>query len=231
MEEEEEESSGVSTPPLWRTSPHTSPHNSPHTSPHHRQNHYRCLSPKSKAQAIARGQRELMEMVSRMPESCYELSLKDIVEKPMVETRQEKLVQDGKTFDENTRRAGAMENKRNDKNSQMKRSGSVENGGFLLKMAFPASLGSKKTKKKVDSSTGKVSPRPSVSDGSAKGGENEWWKKRFSASVSESESGEYSTTNSGSTKSTGSSSGSSSSNNSRYILMEDFDELHIIVLI
>lgn len=155
-----------------------------------------------------------MEMVSRMPESCYELSLKDLVEKPVMETRQEKIVQGGNVFDENTQRTAAMENKRrNDKNLQMKRSGSVENGGFLLKMAFPASLGSKKTKKRVDSSTGKVSPRPSVSDGSAKGGENEWWKKRLSASVSESESGESSTTNSASTKSTRS---SSSNNSSRH---------------
>lgn len=43
-------------------------------------NHYRSLSPASRTQAIARGQRELMEMVKNMPEACYELSLKDLVE-------------------------------------------------------------------------------------------------------------------------------------------------------
>ena len=79
-----EDESGVSTPPLWRTSPSRSP-------PHRQNINYRCLSPSSKSQAIARGQKELMEMVSRMPESCYELSLKDLVEHQhlVVEPKQE----------------------------------------------------------------------------------------------------------------------------------------------
>ena len=67
--------SGVCSPPLWRTSPPQSP-------VHARvpNNNYRHLSPTSRAQAIARGQWELMEMVKNMPESSYELTLKDIVD-------------------------------------------------------------------------------------------------------------------------------------------------------
>ncbi|TXG53070.1 hypothetical protein EZV62_022239 [Acer yangbiense] len=81
--------SGVCSPPLWRTSPNSSPQ--------HRKNHYRSLSPSSRTQAIARGQRELMEMVGRMPESCYELSMKDLVEHPMIESKQESFREETKS--------------------------------------------------------------------------------------------------------------------------------------
>ncbi|KAF2296634.1 hypothetical protein GH714_000747 [Hevea brasiliensis] len=50
----DDEDSGICSPPLWRTSPPRSPQ--------HRQNHYRSLSPSSRAQEVARGQKELMEM-------------------------------------------------------------------------------------------------------------------------------------------------------------------------
>lgn len=67
-EENTEDDSGFSSPPLWETTAKTD---------------YKYLSPNSKSQAIARGQWELMEMVKAMPESSYELSLKDLVQLPV----------------------------------------------------------------------------------------------------------------------------------------------------
>ncbi|XVF37048.1 hypothetical protein REPUB_Repub19eG0112300 [Reevesia pubescens] len=205
-----EDESEVSTPPLWRTSPSSTP-------PHRQSINYRCLSPSSKAQAIARGQKELMEMVSRMPESCYELSLRDLVEHQpvVVEPKQESFGAEGRdVINEDTHKkekGKKKKKKQNNPKSQINRSGSIDNGGFLLKMVFPISLGSKKKKKKNDSNTNhnsKVSPKPTVSDASGKSVDKDWWKKRSGSS--ESESG-GSTINSGSTKSSRSSSTSSSS--------------------
>ncbi|XP_027332213.1 uncharacterized protein LOC113847356 [Abrus precatorius] len=197
--------SGICSPPLWATSP-------PRSS-HHRKNYYRCLSPASKTQAIARGQRELMEMVKNMPESSYELSLKDLVEHPRVEVGEERKGGEKKLSNKN------MHNRKVDKKKQVKRSGNIDNGGFYLKMVFPISLGSKK-KMNYDfsvnnNSPNKVSPRTSVSDGSTKSLDKEWWKKNLSASGGESDSG-ISSINSGSMKSSSSSSGSSSRSNSRH---------------
>ncbi|KAK7840438.1 uncharacterized protein LOC111984984 [Quercus suber] len=203
--------SGICSPPLWKTSPPRSPQ--------HRANHYRSLSPTSRTQAIARGQRELMEMVKNMPEACYELSLKDIVEQPKVLEARARESSVSEERDLNTEVLYKRENskKRNDKRAQsqvVKRSASINNGGFYLKMVFPVSLGSKKNNKKkkndqssVTNTSAKVSPKPIVQDGSSKGVDKEWWKKRISVS-GESESGRSS---SNSMKSTGSSSSSSSS--------------------
>lgn len=200
-----EDESGICSPPLWNSSPPKSPHQ--------RKNYYRCLSPASKTQAIARGQRELMEMVNNMPESCYELSLKDLVEHhPRVEVGQEKRAEERKLMSNKKN----VHNRKVDKKGQVKRSGTIDSGGFYLKMVFPISLGSKKGKKNeslVSNSSNKVSPRTSVSDGSAN---KEWWKKKnLSGSGGESDSG-VSSINSGSMKSSGSSN-SSRSSNSRYV--------------
>lgn len=194
--------SGASTPPLWRNSPSRSP-------PHRPNIDYRCLSPSSKAEAIARGQRELMEMVSKMPEACYELSLRDLVEhQPLaaVESKQE-------SFAERRGLINGEKKKQKNPKPQIKRSGSLDNGGFLLKMVFPISFGTnkKKKKKKDDCDANqncKLSPKPTVLDASGKSVDKEWWKKRSGSN--ESESG-GSTINSGSTRSIRSSSTSSSS--------------------
>lgn len=171
---EDDDESGVSSPPLWK-------------------NNYKYLSPNSKTQAIARGQWELMEMVKTMPESCYELSLKDIVEhqhrvKPESE---EHCLVDEKIMDRKPSRGV----KREEGKVKMMRTRSGESnhgGGLLLKMAFPFSLGARKQKKKNlgTNSFSRVSPRPEGLERSGKGGhgEKEWWKKRFSGS-SGSESG------------------------------------------
>ncbi|KAK4800635.1 hypothetical protein SAY86_021122 [Trapa natans] len=118
---------------------------------------YQSLSGASRTKAVAQGQRELMEMVKNMPESCHELSLQDLVEKPTKSP-------DDCTFSkgEKALSSSKMGNKRQnsqkghlDSKAQMMRSGSLENGGFLLKMVFPASsLGSRSVKGSIRSSNG-----------------------------------------------------------------------------
>ncbi|KAL7117863.1 hypothetical protein ACP275_03G099000 [Erythranthe tilingii] len=131
----------VSSPPLWKKN----------SSPSHpllrRHSHRRSLSSKSRAEAIARGQWELMEMVKTMPESSYELSLKDLVEHhyrvenhhPVPQTadqpvkvvvvKREKIKIDGG-------------------NNSMSGGGrSFQNKGLFINMVFPFSLKPKKRKK------------------------------------------------------------------------------------
>uniref|UniRef100_A0A2P2IWM6 Uncharacterized protein MANES_02G172300 n=1 Tax=Rhizophora mucronata TaxID=61149 RepID=A0A2P2IWM6_RHIMU len=213
---EDERVSGVSSPPLWRTSPPRSPQ--------HRQNYYRSLSPTSKAQAIARGQRELMEMVNHMPEGCYELSLKDIVEVewPMVEVKQETSHNDMRLNGEEVHRREIDRRRKSQRKAEINRTGSINNRGFLLKMVFPVSFWGSRNKKKKNSARnetvrdGRVSPRPLLlSDGPGKGVDEEWWTNRYSVSA-ESESVGFSSNNSGSSKSSRSAS-SGSRNSSRHM--------------
>ncbi|KAL0704816.1 hypothetical protein Bca4012_071241 [Brassica carinata] len=186
--------SGVCSPTLWSTSP-------PRSHPRHRPEDYSSLSPDSKAQAIARGQRELMEMVSKMPESCYELSLKDIVEARGHDEN------DRKIFDELTQRTSKVVRKtKSGKRVDPSRNSGGNNSGFLLKMMFPFSFGSKKdTTKKKKKRKGKdsvkdsqVSPRPSISVESVKTEDRDWWNRLSESSGS------------GSTKRSGSSNSNSS---------------------
>lgn len=197
--------SDICSPPLWTTSPPESPQR--------RADQYRSMSPKSRTEAIARGQKELMEMVRNMPESCYELTLKDLVEQPLVEPPRESVSEVRDPSNEVLYRRESSK-KMTDKRALVRRSTSDINGGggLYLKMGFPIYLGSRKNNKKNESGTNanaKVSPKPPVPDGSAKVVDKEWWKKRFSVS-GESESG-GSISNSGSLKSSGSSSSSSGS--------------------
>ncbi|CAN1239892.1 hypothetical protein LINGRAPRIM_LOCUS2521 [Linum grandiflorum] len=169
-------SSGASTPPLWR----------PASPPP--QNNYRSLSPASRAQAIARGQRELMEMVSRMPEGCYELSLKDLVEhhhgiEPPPSSTETKLI-DGGGGGGKVR--WALTNNPVASGARISRSGSLDNGGFLLKMGLPVSSlrsrnNSKKTtkaEKKTTAGDGRVAPTEKSGSG-----EKEWWKDENGSSA------------------------------------------------
>ncbi|CAK9187705.1 unnamed protein product [Ilex paraguariensis] len=200
--------SGVCSPPLWNTSPPRSP---VHQRPHH--NNYRYLSPASRTQAIARGQWELMEMVKKMPESSYELTLRDLVVQPRAEPQEDCLVQKKIFGDEVGVKVKRQESKRKERKVKMMNSRSTENGGLFLKMVFPVSLGSKKKKKNSGpNKCAKISPKPENLDKSSKGAEKDWWKKRFSVS-GESENGGNSN-NTGSKGSSGSS-GSSRSNSTR----------------
>ncbi|KAK4433731.1 hypothetical protein Salat_0535800 [Sesamum alatum] len=202
----ESDDSGVCSPPLWKNSPSSQPLLSHHISS--------SLSPNSRLQAITRGQRELMEMVKDLPESSYELSLKDLVEHHRMELTQapdhhqvERVVVENSNHQSLQRRGvvrvKSLESKKSDKNMMMRRSGSFENKGLFLNMVFPVSFNTKK--KKSNCTSGKVSPKPEVVKS---GGERDWWKKRFTGS-SDSDSSRTSN-NSASSGSTRSSGGSSS---------------------
>ncbi|KAJ0256546.1 Uncharacterized protein HA466_0094940 [Hirschfeldia incana] len=215
---DDHQDSGVCSPPLWRTSPPKSPaHN-------HKQAKHQNLSPVSKAQIIARGQRELMEMVSKMPESCYELSLKDLVEVNREEEAEKE--KDTKVLDEMPLRTEKMKSKvvRKSKSDRWvdprsRHRGGVNSSGFLLNLGFPVTLGAKKkTKKKDDYDDGSVtsrgswaSPRPSsISE------DKDWWKSESSRSLRE-----VSRINSGGSKSSAGSSSRSNSDRSRRSLRDE----------
>ncbi|XP_040999144.1 uncharacterized protein LOC121244957 [Juglans microcarpa x Juglans regia] len=211
----DDDESDVCPPPLRKTSPPRSPQR--------RAKHYRSLSPGSRTEVIARGQEELMEMVRNMPESCYELTLKDIVEleQPLVEAPVRETMSEEKNSSNEVLYKRESSKKMSENRALARRgSGAMDRGGLYLKMGFPLYLGSKKNNKKnnqsVTNTSAKVSPKPPVPDGSAKGVDKEWWKKRITASA-ESESGR-SSSNGGSMKSSGSRSsttGSTNSNSSR----------------
>lgn len=192
---------------------------SPQRSPQFYRSNYQSLSPTSKALAIATGQKELMEMVNNMPESCYELSLRDLVEQPMalgereetgVNARDSNLGGDREIFSRENRKS------RKETRALVGRStGNLENGGLYLKMGLPKSIGTtttKKKKKKNDSGSNmsaKVSPKPPQLV------EKDWWKRRLSVS-SESESVAYgSSVNNGSVKSCSSSSSNGSNRDNK----------------
>lgn len=223
LNREDEEDSGVHSPPLWTASP-----------PRQYQ-----INNNHRTQAIARGQRELMEIVKNMPESCYELSLKDLVEQPRVEvdSQEECLLGDDddghhdqdqdqqpeEVAHERRVNMKRVESKKYEKksklNTSMMRSGSMDNRGLFLKMVFPISLSSNKNKKPVNSCTtcAKVSPKPAaeVSERTSKIVDKDWWKKRSSCSIESDSSGRSSRNNiNGSTGSSGSSSSRNSRNSS-----------------
>lgn len=112
---------GATSPSLWPRSP---------SQPLLRRHSHRDSSPESRAQAIARGQWELMEMVKRMPESSYELTLKDLVENHNTSLQNDET---------------AVVKVKREKN--VVESGSFQNKGLFLNMMFPFSLKSKKEKK------------------------------------------------------------------------------------
>ncbi|MCH97654.1 hypothetical protein A2U01_0018650 [Trifolium medium] len=157
-----------------------------------------------------------MEMVKNMPESSYELTLKDLVEHKVhvhdVEEKSNKRVIRDQRNDFSNKNGRKREGISSRNNSRK-----LENGGFYLKMGFPISLGSSKKhnkKKEVlvkNNSCSKVSPRSSsVSDGSVNNSKD-WWKKKSSSTG-------HSECDGGSMKRYGSSSTSSSRSNSRYVL-------------
>ncbi|MED6216713.1 hypothetical protein PIB30_010462 [Stylosanthes scabra] len=216
----------VDSPPLWSTSP-SRDHNR-----NTNNNHYRTMSPASRTQAIVRGQRELMEMVKNMPESNYELSLKDLVE------HHHRLnINNSEKEAAATATATAEEDKRKTKTLKkggggsgggsrrvVRRSGSIDrgSGGFYLKMVIPSfSLGSRKKNKNknknnnnneslASANNSKVSPRPTTNNNN--NSDKEWWKKGDDSGSSSIDSGS-STKRSGSSSSSNS---SSSTSNSRH---------------
>lgn len=207
VDEESQSESGACSPTLWGSNSRSSPQ-------FHRPRN-RSLSPTSRIQAIARGQQELMEMVRNMPEASYELSLKDLVEYHRVANPDTSIEsRDDSTSETSFRRDSSK--KTAETRALVTRSRSVDSGGFYLKMFFPLPFGqiSAKKKRSVRNDSGlngssRVSPKPPlVRDGSGKGADRDWWRKRSSLAAGESEG----SVSGGSMTS----SGSSNSTSSRY---------------
>lgn len=149
-----------------------------------------------------------MEMVKDMPESSYELSLKDLVEHHhSVElTQTPHQLERENPKNQSLQRGGVVRVKSLERKNIIMRSGSFENKGMFLNMVFPFSFNSKKKKSFASNNNSwKVSPKPEVVK---VGGERDWWKKKFTGS-SDSDSSRTSN-NSGSSGTTESSGGSSS---------------------
>lgn len=132
------------------------------------------LSPTSRRKVIADGRKQLMEMVKDMPESSYELSLKDLVnEQHGLEEVQEGPVE---SQEDQPKKQKKNTKKGIKKVRQLSRIESLESETFLLKMFFPTSLSFKKKTKEGKSS--KLSPSPSFED-TKDHIDKEWWLKRF----------------------------------------------------
>ncbi|GAB2209636.1 hypothetical protein Droror1_Dr00026856 [Drosera rotundifolia] len=211
VEEKDEGESNGSSPRLWNNSVATSPIMSTSRVHHYHQ----AMSPSSRTQAIARGRRELMEMVRDMPESFYELSLKDIVEHSAAIHNASSGHHEKRTAVEDVEETKVRNSKKamgkSESKAKMVRNGSISNGGmFARTTVFPTLLGAKKGK----SISNGVSLSSGIVNGSfVNGTEKEWWKRRSCIS-SESESGGVGSS-SGSVRSTGSSSRISSSSSRR----------------
>lgn len=143
---------------------------SPETSNLLPENHHRsCLSPTSRLRAIVDGRREMMEMIKNMPESSYELTLKDIVDdKEEVEEKEEE-----------ERGKDKRESRSIHKSKQICRSESMESEVFLIKMFLPVSLSFKNKKKKKAKQRKCVKQKSEV--GLEKEASKEWWKIIFVA--------------------------------------------------
>lgn len=139
-----------------------------------------CLSPTSRSRAILDGKRELMEMIKDLPESSFELSLKDIVE-DHAEVKEVVLVEEKKTdhYKIGKRTIQRNDNKKN-KSSKICRTESMDSGVFLLKMFLPASLTS--SKKRSDSRkwpTTNNGPQPAPEGSEKSQTSTKWWKIIF----------------------------------------------------
>lgn len=140
--------------------------------------HYSNLSPKSRKEAIAEGRMQLMEMVQDMPESCYELSLKDIVDEQNILED----VKEGSVIEESTEPQIKKQKKKKKKKKGISKAGqvsriqSMDSETFLLKMFFPIPQSLKKKAKAGNSL--QVSPMPSF-ECTTHHTKKEWWMKKF----------------------------------------------------
>ncbi|XP_055809481.1 uncharacterized protein LOC129879121 [Solanum dulcamara] len=154
------------SPPLWRTQRELRDTKNQESTPCY--DYFGRPFPGSRLQVIKSGRRHLMEMIQDLPESSFELSLKDIVDdQESIKECQQATTVEGKN------KKARMPQQRTLKRSQISRSESMDSGVFLLKMFLPASLGSKKKLKTRNCS--KVSSKSSV-DESEKSVNKDWWK-------------------------------------------------------
>ncbi|KAL8134205.1 hypothetical protein AgCh_009309 [Apium graveolens] len=121
---------------------------------------YTVRSPTSRLQVMVDDRRVLTNMVQNMPESSFELSLRDIVDdRANMQASENKI-----------------EKKKCVGRSRMVRSQSMDNGVFLLKMFLPACLSAKK--KSPSGHCSRASHGPPF-DGPEKPTDKEWWSVMF----------------------------------------------------
>ncbi|XP_038989449.1 uncharacterized protein LOC120113032 [Phoenix dactylifera] len=185
---EDDDDSDVASPPLWTKpgSPMTrSAESSPihdHSRCHHHDVKDRFLYPTPQAQVIAGYRQEMLNMVRDMPETAYELSLRDLVEPPrMARAAHETLVRGRELPKDKTKKEKDRKEKTKKGMRRMSRSDSMDTGGFLLKMFLPSSLTTKRKSIGGSGTCAKVSPKPMLVEGE-KGGlekstDRDWWRK------------------------------------------------------
>ncbi|CAA7404526.1 unnamed protein product [Spirodela intermedia] len=111
--------------------------------------------PGARAQDIARYRQEMMELVRGVPEMAYELSLRDMVEMPVVAK--------GGAATGEEKEPAAAENKIKNGKKEILRSASMDNGVFQLKMFFPVmNLGKWRRSSGASVCNSKVSPKPAL---------------------------------------------------------------------
>ncbi|CAL5323966.1 unnamed protein product [Camellia sinensis] len=169
----------------------------------------------SRLQAIIDGRRKLTEKIQDMPESWYELSLKDIVdEQHDLQANQKDIIVIDDEKNPNFKPEIKMkQQKKKCRRGQMTRSESMDSRVLRLKIIFPISPGLKRKSKAGNRS--KVSPRPSL-DGPGSASEKtrldkKWWRMRFLSM------GKSKSTGTGSTSSSSSSSSKSRDDDINFI--------------
>ncbi|XAR73161.1 hypothetical protein NMG60_11007033 [Bertholletia excelsa] len=170
---EEEADFQAQSPPLW-----TSSSRSPLLAGNHRNRSY--PPHKSRLQAILDGRRNLMKLIQGMPESSYELSLKDIVDEKHSQEADHPQHKDIDNRSSNFKPPQVKMNqydKMNGKARQITRSQSMDSGVFLLRLFFPISLGLKRKSTAAANPT-KFSLRQSPNlEESEKTADKDYWRK------------------------------------------------------
>ncbi|KAJ6413711.1 hypothetical protein OIU84_006507 [Salix udensis] len=187
-----------------------------------RGHHYSNISPRSRLQVMAEGRRKLMEIVHSLPESSYELSLKDIVDEQQTpegaqdEMPKRRASSDFKPEAQIIKKKKTMKTNSFSKSGNISRIGSMEKETFLIKMFIPTSLSFKIRDNTRNGS--KVLPRSSV-ELTDKRADKKWWIKRILFKGERKNSGKSSSTSTISSNSSPRTSSSSSSSD-RYDNME-----------
>lgn len=131
-------------------------------------NHYSGPSPGSRRQAIVDGRQQMLDMIKDMPESAYELSLKDIVdsEQNREELQEKRLGSVNEKKMEQKKEAAFKKRIKSDSGRRVSRSESMESESLQLKMFLPVSMSSRSRRRKTSR---RYSEPPSE-------GFLDWWK-------------------------------------------------------
>ncbi|GKV21604.1 hypothetical protein SLEP1_g31568 [Rubroshorea leprosula] len=212
------EGPGSCSPPLWKKNEmRDARHESSPLLPYNHQ--YSNLGTQS--HIIAEGRKKLMEMIENMPESSYELSLKDIVDEQHVAGGNEEIIMvEERSFraesENEIEKQKKKRKKKSIKSNHISRSGSMDTDAFLIKLFFPTSLGlnlKKRAKAGNESNISTPLPESEESDSHA---EKQWWIKKIFKGGNGKNRGKYTSRSGRSCSSASCSSTNSSSSQSRH---------------